>query len=53
VTATLPRLTGEGLRVIGFARRHLGEVPAERGLQYVGLAASTDPLRRGVPAARH
>jgi len=56
VTATLAQLTGDGQRVIGFARRHLSGVPADRdttetGLDYVGLAAFTDPLRHGVPAA--
>jgi len=56
VTVTLAQLTGDGQRVIGFARRHLSGVPADRdtaetGLDYVGLAAFTDPLRYGVPAA--
>jgi len=56
VTVTLAQLTVQGLRVIGFARRRLAEVPtgrdaAERELDYVGLAAFTDPLRGGVPAA--
>ena len=56
VTATLARLTAEGLRVIGFARRRLSHLPAdrdvaERDLSYVGLAAFSDPLRDGVPAA--
>jgi P-type Ca2+ transporter type 2C len=56
ITATLAGLAGDGLRVIGFARRRLGEVPAgrdaaERDLDYAGLAAFTDPLRDGVPAA--
>jgi Ca2+-transporting ATPase len=44
------------MRVIAFARRHLDQVPtgrdaAEAGLDYVGLAAFTDPLRDGVRAA--
>jgi Ca2+-transporting ATPase len=56
ISARLASLTGEGMRVIGFARRRLAEVPAgrdaaEAGLDYVGLAAFTDPLRDGVPAA--
>src|SRR6266487_3963290 len=56
VTVTLAQLTVQGLRVIGFGRRRLAEVPtgrdaAERELDYVGLAAFTDPLRGGVPAA--
>jgi P-type Ca2+ transporter type 2C len=56
VLATLARLTADGMRVIGFARRRLGSLPAdrdaaERDLDYVGLAAFTDPLRDGVPAA--
>jgi P-type Ca2+ transporter type 2C len=56
VSATLARLTGDGRRVIGFARRLLSGVPADRdaaetGLEYLGLAAFTDPLRAGVPAA--
>ena len=56
VSATLARLTREGMRVIGFGRRHLSQPPAdrdaaERDLDYVGLAAFTDPLRDGVPAA--
>jgi Ca2+-transporting ATPase len=56
VSATVAQLTGEGMRVIGFARRHLSHLPAgrdtaETGLDYVGLAAFTDPLRDGVPAA--
>jgi Ca2+-transporting ATPase len=54
--AALTRLTERGMRVIGFARRHLDHIPADRddaetGLGYVGLAAFTDPLREGVPAA--
>ena len=54
--AALARLTTGGMRVIGFARRHLDHVPAERataetGLDYVGMAAFTDPLRDGVSAA--
>src|SRR6266542_4459317 len=56
VTVTLAQLTVQGLRVIGFGRRRLAEVPtgrdaAERELDYVGLAAFTDPLRGGVPTA--
>jgi len=54
--AAVARLTARGMRVIGFARRRLDQVPADRdsaetGLDYVGLAAFTDPLRPGVPAA--
>jgi Ca2+-transporting ATPase len=56
VTAALAQVTGEGLRVIGFARRRLAQVPADRdaaetGLEYAGLAAFSDPLRDGVPTA--
>jgi P-type Ca2+ transporter type 2C len=54
--AEFTRLTSDGMRVVGFARRRLGKIPAERDiaerdLDYVGLAAFTDPLRDGVPAA--
>jgi len=56
ISASLARPTGQGMRVIAFARRRLDQVPADRdaaevGLDYVGLAAFTDPLRDGVPAA--
>jgi len=56
ISARLASLTGEGMRVIGFACRRLDQVPAnrdaaERELDYVGLAAFTDALRDGVPAA--
>ncbi len=46
-----------GLRVIGFARRPLDHADpttpqdAEQQLQYIGLAAFTDPLREGVAHA--
>ena len=54
--AALARLTAQGMRVIGFARRRLDHVPADRdsaetALDYDGLAAFTDPLRPGVPGA--
>jgi Ca2+-transporting ATPase len=56
VLATVAALTRRGSRVIGFARRtldcqHARQEEAETGLEYVGLAAFTDPLRDGVPAA--
>ena len=56
VLGEVARLTGEGMRVIGFASRTLGQVPdgrdaAERDLEFAGLAAFTDPLRDGVPGA--
>jgi P-type Ca2+ transporter type 2C len=50
------RMAGQGLRVIAFASRRIAAIPegrdaAERDLRYAGLAAFTDPLRDGVPAA--
>jgi Ca2+-transporting ATPase len=50
------QLAAAGLRVIGFARRQLDEVPARRdaaenGLEFAGLAAFADPFRPGVPGA--
>jgi calcium-translocating P-type ATPase len=57
--ATVERYAGEGLRVLGLARRRLeadAELPvrreqAERGLCFLGLAALIDPPRPEVAAA--
>jgi Ca2+-transporting ATPase len=56
IEAAVAQLARRGLRVIGFASRRLAAIPADRdtaecGLRYAGLAAFTDPLREGVPAA--
>ena len=54
--AQAAQLAAGGLRVIGFARRALHQVPADREaaeheLEFAGLAAFADPLRAGVPGA--
>jgi Ca2+-transporting ATPase len=56
IEATVAQLASQGLRVIAFASRRLAAIPADRDavetdLRYAGLAAFTDPLRDGVPAA--
>lgn len=56
VEVAVARLAARGMRVIAFASRSLAAIPvdrdaAEQDLHYAGLAAFTDPLREGVPAA--
>jgi P-type Ca2+ transporter type 2C len=56
VLADVERLAGDGYRVLAFARREVGEVPAtaddaEQGLELLGLVGMEDPIRPEVHQA--
>ena len=42
---------GEGLRLLGLAYRHLGELDDHTGYSWVGLVGMEDPIREGVQEA--